>query len=168
MRSYSRPIIAQLQANNLIITGGVHFPPMLIYADDILLLGKSPADLQARLRLVQSTLATIGLHLNLKKCSTLQGPGGEQIGVWGHSCTPLTCVEAFIFLGLPIGYKVSGEDTLFHCLRKTQGSFYAFKRIMDSSKSSLATKVSIFNTYISSRWLWASSAVFPPQYCCAK
>lgn len=32
---------------------------------------------------------------------------------------------------------------------------------MDSSKSSLATKISIFHTYISSRWLWASPAVFP-------
>ena len=45
--------------------------------------------------------------------------------------------------------------------RKTQGSFFAFKKIMDSSKSSLATKISIFHTYISSRWLWASPAVFP-------
>ena len=128
-----------------------------MYADDILLLGTDPADLQARLRLVQANLSTIGLHLNLNKCSTLQGPGGEQIGIWGlRSCSPLTCTEAFIFLGLPIGYRVSGEDTLFHCLRKTQGSFFAFKKIMDSSKSSLATKVSIFNTYISSLWLWAS------------
>ena len=153
------PVITQLQTRDPIVVGGVSFPPLLMYADDILLLGTGPADLQARLRLVQANLSTIGLHLNLNKCSTLQG---EQIGIWGlRSCTPLTCTQAFIFLGLPIGYRVSGEDTLFHCLRKTQGSFFAFKRIMDSSRSSLATKVSIFNTYISSRWLWASPAVFP-------
>ena len=53
------------------------------------------------------------------------------------------------------------EDTLFHCLRK---SLYAFKRIMDSTNSALATKVSIFQTYISSRWLWTAPAVFPTTY----
>ena len=70
------PAISQLQTSAPIMVGGVSFPPMLMYADDILLLGVDPADLQARLRLVQANLATIGLHLNLNKCSTLQGPGG--------------------------------------------------------------------------------------------
>ena len=32
---------------------------------------------------------------------------------------------------------------------------------MDSSRSSLSTKISIFQTYVSSRWLWAAPAVFP-------
>ena len=35
---------------------------------------------------------------------------------------------------------------------------------MDSTSSSLATKVSIFQTYISSRWLWAAPAVYPTTY----
>ena len=32
---------------------------------------------------------------------------------------------------------------------------------MDSTHSSLVTKISIFQTYISSRWLWAAPAVYP-------
>ena len=81
------PAISQLQTSAPIMVGGVSFPPMLMYADDILLLGVDPADLQARLRLVQANLATIGLHLNLNKCSTLQGPGGSKLGsgVFDHA-----------------------------------------------------------------------------------
>ena len=132
---------------------GAELPPMLIYPDDILLIGLDGCDLQYRLRLVQLTLGVVGLHLNLNKCSILQGPEGERYGV-----------ETFIFLGIPLGFVVTAQDTLLHCLHKSQSSYYAFKRIMDSTNSALATKVSIFQTYISSRWLWAAPAVFPTTH----
>ena len=46
------PVIGDLQLHHPITLGGVEFPPMLMYADDILLLGTSLADLQRRLHLV--------------------------------------------------------------------------------------------------------------------
>ena len=89
------------------------FSPMLIYADDILLIGNHGADLQYRLRLVQRTLDVIGLHLNLNKCSILQGHEGERYGVWRErSCHPLSTSERFIFSGIPLGFAVTAEDTL--------------------------------------------------------
>ncbi|CAE6933351.1 unnamed protein product [Symbiodinium sp. CCMP2592] len=155
-------VIRDLQQVAPVNICGVSFPALLIYADDILLFGTRPQDLQHRLRRVQGALAAIGLHINISKSSVLQGPLGEHYGIWGmNTVTPLRVSETFIFLGVPLGFQVTGEDTLFHCLRKTQSSFFAFKRIMDATASSLCTKVSIFETYVSSRWLWASPAVFP-------
>ena len=103
------PVISSLQTNRPVKVGGVGFPPMLIYADDILLIGNNVLDLQCRLRLVQSTLGVIGLHLNLNKCSVLRGPDEEGYGVWGlRSCRPLTVADTFIFLRGPFRFWCRG------------------------------------------------------------
>ena len=81
-------------------------PHALLFADDILLFAPTSAEMQKKLRALQVTLRSIGLHLNLSKCSVLDGEDGVTPGIWGTgSSQPLQGASSLVYLGVPLAYK---------------------------------------------------------------
>ena len=60
----------------------LHLSHLLLYADDILVLGSSAADLQAKLHDLQHILSAIGLHINTAKSCVLNDAHGCCPAVW--------------------------------------------------------------------------------------
>ena len=65
-----------------------------------------------------------------------------------------------MFLGIPLGFGVTREDALFHRFHKAPASLLFHFMHLSGEHASLATKVGIFQTYVSGRWLWAWLSVF--------
>ena len=78
----------------------------ILFADDLVLLAVSFAQLQRMLNQVRDCLAAIGLCLSLKKCQVLAAPSvqKEEIRIGD---TILQQVDHFKFLGVLIGFKMS-------------------------------------------------------------
>ncbi|CAE7210338.1 rsmF, partial [Symbiodinium necroappetens] len=75
--------------------------------------------------------------------------------------TPLQGEPSLLFLGVPLGHGVNAATIMTHLMRKASNSFFAFKKILDRASTTLSLKFKLFDTYISSRWLWAAPTMFP-------
>ena len=120
-------------------------PHFLIYADDITVFATTEAALQAKVRLLVSTLEVIGLHVNPDKCRVLQDPGGTCPGLWlPRKALPLPGADTLLFLGVPLGHGVGASSIMTHLMRKSSNSFFAFKKILDAPRTPLTLKLPSF------------------------
>ena len=141
---------------------GILAPHMLLFADDALIFGRDPQELQGKLWDLQNSLDALGLSVNSDKCSILASPECPRPGVWAlRSCMPLKSFDQFIFLGAPLGYGLGPLEVLGHSLRKASNSFFGFKRILSAPACPLKIKFTLLDTYITSRWRWLAPAAFP-------
>ena len=62
-----------------------------------------------------------------------------------------------------MGHNVGASVILSHLLRKTNNTFFAFKRLLDDSGTSLALRLNLFDAFVTSKWQWAAPALFPDQ-----
>ena len=141
---------------------GILAPHMLLFADDALIFGRDPQELQGKLWDLQNSLAALGLSVNSDKCSILASPECPHPGVWAlRSCMPLKTFDQFIFLGAPLGYGPGPLEVLGHSLRKASNSFFGFKRLLSAPAYPLKIKFTLLDTYSTSRWRWLAPAAFP-------
>ncbi|XP_035232575.1 uncharacterized protein LOC118204353 [Stegodyphus dumicola] len=85
---------------------------ILAYADDLLLLAPSPAELQTQLNLTHNLVGKLGLYINPRKCFSLHISGARPTGVrhsqFSIDGTAIRCLregEGEEFLGKPIGFN---------------------------------------------------------------
>ena len=140
-------------------------PHFLIYADDLIVFADSEAALQTKVSMLVRALQGIGLEVNPSKCRVLHELGGETCpGVWlPATASPLKGEDQLVFLGVPVGHNVGASVILSHLLRKTNNTFFAFKRLLDDSGTSLALRLNLFDSFVTSKWQWAAPALFPDQ-----
>ena len=95
-----------------------HTLTVLAYADDLVLMARSPADMQALLDVVGEVATWIGLRFNASKCATLSMKAKKAIDaattVQGQRIPCLREGEAYQHLGVPTGLHVdqTPEDTI--------------------------------------------------------
>ena len=126
-----------------------------------MLFAMSPAELQKKLHDLASALSAIGLFVNPKKCSVLNKDNATP-GIWSRgSCRPLEGKDRLMFLGVPLAHTNSPDLVLAHPLRKLTNSFFAMKKVLDKATTPRRTKAVLFESYISSKWLWCGSVIWP-------
>ena len=142
--------------------GVIALPHFLLYADDILVAGATPEELQHKVQCIADSLATIGLHVNLRKCKVLNLPDGTTPGVWLRGqAAPLQGETHVVFLGVPLSHSPDASAVLSYVLKKSTTTFFAFKRLFEAADTRLDTKLDLFETYVASRWLWCAPALWP-------
>ena len=134
----------------------------ILFADDLVLLAVSFAQLQRLLVQVRDCLAAIGLQLALKKCQILAAPfvQKEEIRVGD---TVLEQVEYFRFLGVLIGFKLSCQAVLNARLALATNSFWGHFKLLRRPIGSVRKKLHLLNSYVTSKWRWMSACVRPIQ-----
>ena len=141
-----------------------HLPHALLFADDILLFAATEKEMQMKLHSLQLTLESIGLRLNLTKCSVLDNEDGTTPGVWGRkSCTPLQGVSHLLYLGVPLSHKATPLGQLGVSLAKLSSAFFGLRRLFDHPDTPVQEKLLLFQTYITSKWTWCSPTIFPSR-----
>ncbi|CAE7276591.1 pol [Symbiodinium sp. CCMP2456] len=137
-------------------------PHFIIYADDIVVFAETPAALQSKLQQIIDVLATIGLEVNPDKSCVMASHDGCVPGVFlrGRGL-PLQSQDSLVFLGVPLHHSPNPQLIITHLLRKTSNAYYGFKRIMDAGQAPIATRLHIFNTFITSKWAWAAPLLMP-------
>ena len=94
-------------------------PPIIAFADDAIILAKSPRMLQERLKLFERSLAPTGLRPNAEKCASLtlkvEGKRNksvmddrERYNINGKTIPPLGPENNMKYLGVSIGAGVLG------------------------------------------------------------
>ena len=139
-------------------------PHFLIYADDLIVFAESERALQTKVTMLIRALQRIGLEVNPAKCKVLHELGGETCpGVWLPATACPLKEDQLVFLGVPVGHNVGASVILSHLLRKTNNTFFAFKRLLDDSGTSLALRLNLFDSFVTAKWQWAAPALFPDQ-----
>ena len=139
-------------------------PHALLFADDILLFAATEAEMQSKLQALQLTLESIGLRLNLAKCSVLDQEDGTTPGIWGRkSCNLLQGVDHLVYLGVPLSYKATPLGQLGSSLSKLSSSLFGLRRLFDHPDTPVCEKLQLFQTYITSKWTWCSPVIFPSK-----
>ena len=139
-------------------------PHVLLYADDILVLASSAAELQVKLHDLQNCLSAIGLHINTAKCSVLHDDGGTCPGVWPlHACRPLQGSDDIIYLGVPLSHEQTPLGQLGLSLAKVSSSFFGLRRIFDHPSTAVETKLELFRSYVTAKWAWCAPASWPSR-----
>ena len=134
----------------------------ILFADDLVLLAVSFAQLQRMLNQVRDCLAAIGLCLSLKKCQVLSAPSvqKEDIRIGG---TILQQVDHFKFLGVLIGFKMSCLAVLSARLAMATNSFWGHFKLLKRPAGTVKKKMHLLNSYVTSKWRWMSACVRPIQ-----
>jgi len=85
----------------------------LAFADDLCIIEKSPAELQARVDTAVSELDRLGLKINVNKCVSLHMSGLTLVGVRHSTINIGNCIvkplqegEAATFLGAQVGFNI--------------------------------------------------------------
>ena len=116
-------------------------PHLLLFADDILVLGSSAAELQAKLHDLQHCLSVIGLHINFAKCSVLHNEDGGCPGVWPYKwSSPLQGCNDLVYLGVPLSHKQTPLGQLGVSLARVSSSFFALRKLFDHPSTPVVTK----------------------------
>ena len=134
----------------------------IIYADDLMLLATSRAEMQLKLRQIREHLSLIGLHLAKVKCQLLVSPLVE-IGppVCFSDGTPVQEVESLVFLGVLIGFRVTAAQTLGRSLGRAMNSFWCFAGILRVGATPVRERLKLLTSFVSSRRRWMSAAARP-------
>ena len=70
-------------------------------------------------------------------------------------------VPSFKFLGILIGFRVSCASVLGARLAGATNSFWGYYRILARSSAPIRQRLSLFSTFVTSKWRWMSPAVRP-------
>ena len=137
-------------------------PHFIIYADDVILFADSPQSLQHKLQAMIDVLKTIGLVANPSKSRVMALHDGSHPGIWIRGrAEPLQVEASLQFLGVPLSHSPNPQGVMTHLMRRTSNAYYGFKRLMDSGRAPVSTRLLIFSTFITGKWAWAAPAMIP-------
>ena len=98
---------------------------LILYADDILLLAASEAEMQFKLQGIHKHLELIGLRLATHKCQLISSTHCSAPNVLHPNSVPVQVVQSFVFLGILVGFAVTPEQTLSRSLTRAMHAFGA-------------------------------------------
>ena len=125
-------------------------PHFIAYADDVLVFAESPMVLQTKLQQLVDLLQTIGLAVNPDKTRVMSSHDDWHPGLWLRGAHRPVIVEPSLhFLGIPLMHTPQPHAIISHLMRRTNSSYYSFKRIMDSGKAPAYVRLKIFDMYTS-------------------
>ena len=133
---------------------------LLMYADDIVLLATSCAQMARMVAGLSAVLDAIGLKLSFAKCKFLKGchVADDSLLIGG---SPVAFVQRFDFLGILMGFSVSCVDVLIHRLGKAAKNFHGFYRILCRGSAPVQKRLQLLDTFVTSKWRWMAPAIRP-------
>ena len=134
----------------------------ILFADDLILLATSFAQLQRMLLQIRDCLAAIGLTLSLAKCKILPAPFVQRDTIIFDGA-PLEIVDHFTFLGILVGFRLSCQAVLNARLAMTTNSFWGHFKLLKRPAGSIRKKLHLLNSYVTSKWRWMSACIRPIQ-----
>ena len=66
-------------------------------------------------------------------------------------------------LGVPLAYKSNPLGQLGVSLAKVSAAFFGLRRLFDHPETPVSEKLSLFQSYITSKWAWCAPSVFPSR-----
>ena len=136
----------------------------ILYADDVVLLSSSRPDMLNMLMELRQTLATIGLHLALEKCQFICSPGLDTTPLLLPEVDKSLAIkhtEAFVYLGILIGFGLSCGTALSRRLAAATGAFWGHSGFLCRGIAPLKKRLQLFDSYVTKKWKWASAAFRP-------
>ena len=136
----------------------------ILYADDVVLLSSSRGHMLDMLQELKHTFATIGLHLALDKCHFICSPGLDTTPLLLPGVDPELAIkhaEAFIYLGILVGFGLSCGTVLSRRLAAATGAFWGHSGFLCRGTAPLRKRLQLFDAYVTNKWKWASAAFRP-------
>ena len=120
--------------------------------------------LQAKVQETVDLLATLGLKVNIAKCSTLDVEEGIGAGIFlrGHP-VPLRTEKAVLYLGVPLSFDFRPMTVFARALGRCCNTYFAMRNLFNSKSLPARQKFFLFDLYVTSRWLWCSGLVWPTK-----
>jgi hypothetical protein len=124
---------------------------MIIYADDIVLLGKNLKELEIVISLIQQYLIQMNLQLNIDKCKLMKFRNGgrgrykkdEVLHIDGQQ---IDFVQEFCYLG--VIFQSSGKSFSKHINKRAKSSYFATSKLKSLHKSSINAALNLFKLAI--------------------
>lgn len=87
----------------------------LAFADDLVIVGRTPEDLRKKMRALETAAQLLGMTINAGKCGAiLKRPGAQFYLLGGAQIPPIRQSESYKYLGRRMGLKVKGGLPLSH------------------------------------------------------
>ena len=133
---------------------------MVMYADDIVLLATSCAQMARMVAGLSEVLSAIGLRLAYAKCKFLKGcHARDEVLTVGRE--PVIFVQRFVFLGILMGFSMSCVDVLVHRLGRAAKTFHGFYRILCGGTAPVTKRLQLLDKFVTSKWRWMAPAIRP-------
>ena len=128
------------------------------YADDMVLLATSRAQMSVMIAEVATVLSNIGLKLSVTKCKYMRGPFVEDraVAVGGQH---LQQTQTLIFLGILMGFSTTCVDVMTHRPGAAARTFHGFYRILCRGTAPVPKRLQLLDSFITSKWRWMAPAV---------
>lgn len=140
-------LIVEVKALKLgVSVGNVHVS-LLLFADDIVLLAESEADLQRSLAAVESWCRRWRLELNASK-SEVMVVNGALAGTITCAGQPLKLVSQFRYLGLVLNDECDWSATIDHALTKAKKASHRLSRLLRLQILSVQTRLLLWNSLV--------------------
>ena len=121
-----------------------------MYADDIALLATSCAQMTRMVEEVRQSLSLIGLRLSPQKSQILVGPRVVDREVKMQDVA-IRQVDAFVYLGIFMGFTVSCMDVITHRVTRAVAAFHGFYRILGRVGKDIRTRLRLFHVFVTSK-----------------
>lgn len=125
----------------------------LDYADDICLLSQNFADIEAKLKVVESEAAKCGLKININKTKVMRINTKSDRKLYIRN-TELEEVTSFSYLGSTITTTGGSSDDVSSRITKARQSFGQLNNVWRSNQISKRTKLSLYNSCVKSVLLY--------------
>ena len=115
----------------------------ILYADDIVLLFPSRSYALMMLTEARDTLKATGLHLALEKCQFICSPGQDRSPLVPEGFPadlPVKHAEAFLYLGILVGFNLSCATVLSRRLSGASGAFWGHSGFLCRGSAALRCK----------------------------
>ena len=136
----------------------------ILYADDVVLMSASTEHMLSMLQELKQVLAAIGLHLALDKCQFICSPGLDAAPLLLPDVDEALAIkhtEAFIYLGILVGFGRSCGTALSRHLAAAAGAFWGHSGFLCRGTAPLKKRLQLFDSYVTHKWKWASAAFRP-------
>ncbi|UYV82056.1 hypothetical protein LAZ67_21000621 [Cordylochernes scorpioides] len=148
---------SELPGINLENYGTIH---LLLYADDIVILGESKINLQLKINLLKKYLEENCLTLNQNKSKIMVFRNGgrtarSETWFWGQQ--PLTIVAKYTYLGYPLTTKISTQYASQYFRNKALNAINALWRILTKARiKSFTSVMKLLDTIVLPTLLYAA------------
>ncbi|UYV79876.1 hypothetical protein LAZ67_18000954 [Cordylochernes scorpioides] len=148
---------SELPGINLENYGTIH---LLLYADDIVILGESNINLQLKINLLKKYLEENCLTLNQNKSKIMVFRNGGRTArseTWFWDQQPLTIVAKYTYLGYPLTTKISTQYASQYFRKKELNAINALWRILTKARiKSFTSVMKLLDTIVLPTLLYAA------------
>ena len=150
---YTIPRTASTSDDNTLGSYGTNLLSWVGYADDIVLVFETNAQLQAGLVTLNHTFKRFGLQINISKTKSMIFNFNKTKVICSLEGGKIDNVKMFQYLGSNINFNESltGDGELNQRIESAESKYYQHAKKLMNHKIHLATRVTIYNALIRSR-----------------